>query len=272
MPILELDDGIELLEPLGFNIIALCKPPAEGDATEAWIDHLNFVSGEIEQRPAILVVPFGDLEDATDWAAQNAVKTSYRVVAACYHGAETQLPEIASAIAAALADSNDPALPFNGVKLPGIQAVSDEYKLTFERQEAALRAGVCMIRTGADGTPEIVRAVSTYRVHPDTGEADDLMLDINGALTIDYTRKVIRQELVKQPRRKNTTAERRNVRTTILSQLIKLDDAEILQNVREQANQLTVVSDPTDRYRVNASIPADWVRGMHVIASNLNVY
>lgn len=268
----DLDATIEQIEAFGHTIIALASAPAVGDSTEAWVDHLGFVSGEIEQRPAILVVPFTDIEAAEAFAAQASVETSYRIVAACYHGATNQEAEIAGAVAAILADSNDPALPFNGVKLQGVEAVDTQYKLTFERQERAMKAGVCIITTGHDGKPEILRALSTYRKNPTTGLTDDLMLDINGALTIDYFRKVIRNALAREPRRKNTAANRRNVRSIILAEAIKLDDAEILQNVKERKDELTVTEDATDRYRVNAKIPADWVRGMHVVAATLDVY
>ena len=262
----------ETIAPLGHTIIALSEPPATGAETLAWIQHLESVSDAINQKPAILVIPFSDIEQAEEFAAQSPVETSYRVVCVCYHGAMGEEPELAAAMAAALADSDDPALPFNGVNLNGITPVADEYKLTFERIEAALRKGVCMIQTGADGIPEIVRAISTYRVNPDSGGDDDLMLDINGALTIDYVRLVMRTAASKERRRKNTAAQRRNVRSIILKRLTQLDDAEILQDVRDNADQLTVTADQTDRYRVNAKIPANWVRGMHVIAGTIDVY
>jgi phage tail sheath gpL-like len=174
-------------------------------------------------------------------------------------------------VAAALADSNDPAVPFNGYN-SWIEAVDDQYKLTWERTEAALQAGVCMIQLGADGVPEIVRALSTYKANPDSGDPDDIVADINGALVLDYTRKVVRQAVRKNGRRKNTVRQRKNLRSLILVELLKLDDAEILQNVRERANELRVLEDNTDRSRVNVQIPADWVRGMHVIAATLDVY
>lgn len=260
-----------VIAPLGHTIIALSYAPESVETTQ-WIEHLNSVSDAIEQRPAILVVPFTDIDAAQAFADQAAVKTSYRVVVVCYHGATGQEPELAGAMAAALADSQDPALPFNGVNLNGVTAVSDEYKLTFERMERALNKGVCMIQTGADGVPEIVRAVSTYRINPDSGLADDLMLDINGALTIDYVRKVVRTAASKERRRKNTAAQRRNLRSIFLTEALKLDKAEILQDVKETADQLTVTEDSTDRYRVNARIPANWVRGMHVVATTIDVY
>lgn len=262
----------ETIAPLGHTIIALSAPPAAGADTLTWIDHLNSVSDPINQQPAILVIPFSNVEDAETFAAQAPVETSYRVLCVCYHGAIGEEPELAAAMAAALADSNDPALPFNGVNLNGITPVDDQYKLTFERQESALRAGVCLITTGSDGKPEIVRAVSTYRKNPDTGIDDDIMLDINGALTIDYVRRVMRTAASKERRRKNTAAARRNLRSIFLVEALKLDRAEILQNVEATKDQLTVTEDETDRYRVNAAIPSDWVRGMHVVATTLNVY
>ncbi|WP_336937085.1 phage tail sheath C-terminal domain-containing protein [Acinetobacter modestus] len=261
----------ETIAPLGHTIIALS---AAVDATEAinWATYLNNVSDAIEQRPAILIVPFSNVDDAQAFAAIAPVKTNYRFVAACYNGAFDQVPEIAATVAAALADSNDPAVPFNGYNLAGLKPVDDQYKLTWDRTETALRAGVCMIATGADGVPEIVRAMSTYQANPANGDPDDIVADINGALVLDYTRKVVRQAVRKNGRRKNTVRQRKNLRSLILVELLKLDDAEILQNVRERANELRVLEDKTDRSRVNVQIPADWVRGMHVIAATLDVY
>lgn len=267
-----LKSTIDTIAPLGHTIIALSAPPAASTDTTAWIEHLDFVSGSIEQRPAILVVPFSNIEKAEAFADQAAVKTSYRVVAACYHGAMGQEPEIAAAMAAALADSADPALPFNGVNLGGVTAVDPQYQLTFERIERALNKGVAMIQTGADDKPEIVRAISTFRVNPDSDEDDDLMLDINGALITDYTRKVVRADLNKKRRRKNTAPERRNVRSIVATRLLQLEKAEILENVKDSLDQLIVTQDENDKYRCNVEIPTYWVRGMHVVATTLNVY
>lgn len=267
-----LQSTLDTIAPLGHTIIAVSAPPAAGTDTLAWITHLNSVSDAINQKPAILVVPFADIEAAETFANQASVKTCYRVVVACYHGATGQEAEIAATVAAALADSADPALPFNGYNLEGITPVDPQYQLTFERMERALNAGVAMIQTGADDKPEIVRAISTFRVNPDSGEEDDIMLDINGALTIDYVRKVMRVAANKKRRRKNTAPERRNLRSIFLTEAIKLDKAEILENVEASKDELTVTQDANDKTRSNAAIPAHWVRGMHVVATTLYVY
>ena len=119
----------EVIAPLGHTIIALSSAPDVGVESLDWAEYLNEVSGPIEQRPTILVVPFSNINDAEIFAEQAPVKTNYRFVAACYNGATAQEPEIAASVAAALADSNDPALPFNGVNLLGLKPVEDEVKL-----------------------------------------------------------------------------------------------------------------------------------------------
>jgi phage tail sheath gpL-like len=266
-----LSDTLDAIKAQGHTIIALAAPPAAGAESLAWAQYLEEVSGAIEQRPAILVVPFSDVEAAEDFTAQAAIKTNYRIVAVCYHGATGQEAKLAAAMAAALADSNDPALPFNGVNLTGITPVDEQHKLTFARADAAMHNGVAMIQTGADGVPEIVRALSTYQAHPDTGSPDDLMNDINAALILDYTRQVLRGT-DKKRRRKNTVRERNNVRSEYLVELIKLEDAEILENVRATQDQLTVIQDPNNKAYSIGKIPAHWVRGMHIIANTLDVY
>lgn len=268
---MSLQNTLDVIAPLGHTIIALSAPPAIGADTQAWVDHIELVSGAVEQRGAILIVPFSDIVEAESFAARAPVKTNWRILVACYHGADDQVPQISAAMAAALADSNDPAVPFNGVKL-GLNPVDPQYDLLFERIETALHKGVAMIKTGVDGKPEIVRAISTFQTNPTTGEPDDIMLDINGALVIDYVRKVMRTAARKEPRRKNTVAQRANLRSLFLSEAKKLDDAEILQNVMQRKDELVVLEHPNDRGAAIARIPADWVRGMHVIAAQLDVY
>lgn len=219
----------------------------------------------------MLVVPFSDLTQAEAFAAFAPVKTSYRMVAVCYPGAAGQEPELAASVAAALADSADPAVPFNGVELPGLLPVSPDNALTRTRIEQALHNGVMIVQTGPAGKAEIVRAISTYQQTAE-GEPDDLLLDINGALVLDYVRKVCRQYIRLQPRRKNTARRRRDLRSGLLSLMLKLDDAEIVKHVRERKDGLTVTGDVSDDYRANVRIPADWVRGMHVVATTLDVY
>ncbi|MCA4416717.1 phage tail protein, partial [Acinetobacter baumannii] len=54
--------------------------------------------------------------------------------------------------------------------------------------------------------------------------------------------------------------------------LIQLEDAEILENVRESLDEIVVTPDATDQYRVNVKAPTHLVRGMHVIGTTLDIY
>ncbi|WP_131669835.1 phage tail protein [Psychrobacter pygoscelis] len=256
----------------GHSIIVLDAPiSSEADAND-WVEHLDFVSSKTEQKDAILIVPFTDVDEATAFAAYPAVKSCYRIVAVCYHGAVGFEPELAAGVAATIASEADPALPFNGCKLPNLPVVDGSSRLTKTRIEQALHAGIAMVDVGHDNKPEIVRLISTYQINPVTGQADDLLLDINAALILRYVRRDLRAAAAANPRRKNTAAARRNLRSLFLDRCLKMNDAEILEHVKATKDELTVVQSKLDKTAVDARIPSHWVRGMHVINTTLDVY
>lgn len=256
----------------GHSLIVLDAPIVDEATANSWVEHLDFVSSKTEQNDAILIVPFDDVDEATTFAAYPAVKSCYRIIAVCYHGAIGFEPELSASIAATIASESDPALPFNGCKLPSLPVVDGSLRLTKTRIEQALNDGVAMVTVGHDSKPEIVRLISTYRTNAVTGADDDLLLDINGALVLRYVRRDLRAAVSVNPRRKNTDASRRDLRSLFLDRCKKMDDAEILENVQATKEQLTVMQSATDKTAVDARIPAYWVRGMHVINTTLDVY
>lgn len=262
----------QILAPFGHSIIVLDAPITLEATANDWVDHLNFVSSKTEQNDAILIVPFDDVDEATAFAAFPAVASCYRIIAVCYHGAIGYEPELAASIAAIIASESDPALPFNGCKLPALPVVDGSLRLTKTRIEQALNDGVAMVSVGHDNKAEIVRLISTYRTNAVTGSDDDLLLDINGALVLRYVRRDLRSEVAKNPRRKNTAAARRDLRSLFLDRCMKMDDAEILEHVQATKDQLTVMESKTDKTAADARIPSSWVRGMHVINTTLDVY
>ena len=260
-----------ILQPLGHSIIALSYPITDEATANAWVYHLDFVSSATEQHDAILIVPFGDIDEATTFAQYAKVKSSYRVVAVCYHGATGFEPEIAAGVAAAISAELDPAVPYNGIKLPNLPVVTADKRLTRTRIEQALNKGVAVVSLDSQDDPAIVRLISTYQVDAN-GVPDSLLLDINAALILRYARQDIRTAIQANPRRKNTEATRKDLRSLMLDRCLKMEQAEILQNVTNRQKELTVTQDPYDKSRANARIPADWVRGMHVVAVTLDVY
>lgn len=259
------------LTPLGHSIIALSAPILDEETANAWAVHLDFVSSATEQHDAILIVPFSDIEQAITFANYTAVKSNYRMVALCYHGAVGFEPQLSAGVAATISAEADPAVPFNGCKLPNLPVVTADKRLTRTRIEQALNSGVAVVALDHNDDPAIVRLISTYQVD-NNGSPDDLMLDINASLILRYVRQDIRTAIMANPRRKNTEAQRRDLRSLMLSRCLKLEQAEILQNVTDRQKELTVTADMTDKSRANARIPSDWVRGMHIVAVTLDVY
>lgn len=262
----------KILAPHGHSLIVLDASITDEPTATEWVEHLDFVSSKTEQNDAILIVPFDDVEEATEFANFASVKSCYRIIAVCYHGAIGFEPELSASIAATIAAEADPALPFNGCKLPALPVVDGSLRLTKTRIEQALNDGVAMVNVGHDSKPEIVRLISTYRTNPLTGQADDLLLDINGALVLRYVRRDLRAAVSANPRRKNTDASRRDLRSLFLDRCLKMDDAEILEHVAATKNELTVMQSTADKTAVDARIPSHWVRGMHVINTTLDVY
>ncbi len=265
-----LQDTLDTIVPLGHTIIALAAPITTQLDAAAWKNHLDLVSGQVEQHDAIVIVPFADIDAASTFSAYAEAKSSYRFIAVCYHGT-TQLPELSASIAAALASGSDVAVPFNDIALPALDPVDSTHTLSGTRIEAALRHGVAVVATGADGLPKIVRAITTYQQKPN-GEADDLMLDANAPLTIAYVRIVMRRLLNAQARQKNTVAVRKYLRTLALVKCFELEKAEIMQNVAARQNELTVLPNPNDPTGVIIRIPTNMVRGLHIKDTMLDIY
>lgn len=256
----------------GHSIIALDAPITDEDTANAWVEHLDFVSSRTEQNDAVLIVPFADINKATEFANYTRVQSCYRIIAVCYHGAYGYEPELAAGIAATISAEADPAMPFNELTLPNLPVVGGEHRLTNTRVEQALQAGVAVVSLNHADKPAIVRLISTYRKNAATGAEDDLLLDINGALVLRYVRRVLRDAVRKTPRRKNTVGARRNLRSLFLKECLKLDDAEILENVMASKDELTVEQSKNDKTAVKARIPSHWVRGMHIVDVTLDVY
>ena len=257
---------------LGHSIICLDAPVTlEADA-DALVDYADLVSSATEQNDVLIIVPFSDPAAAATFAAFDSVKTSYRIIAACYPGATGLEPEISVSVAAVISAEADPALPFNGLNLPALPRLPSQFDLLKGEIEALLQSGVAVIAPDFSGKPAIVRLITTYQVDPTTGQDDELLLDANAPLILRYVRRVTRRTIERAPRRKNTRAQRAQLRSELLAEYLKLDDAEILQNVRARQQDLIVTESATDKARANVRVPTDFVRGMHVVAATLDVY
>ena len=233
-------------------------------------DHLDAVSGAIEQRPGV-----GYYAIDTSLASAITLATglnSGRIVGALLRGTRSPSYEIAAALAAVRASESDPARPLNYLPLKGIAAPPEAQRLTRQEQESAMGGnGVPPLQVGPGQQVQIVRAVTTY-VENLAGVPDISLLDVTTIDTLDYTRRAVRERLLLRfPRAKLSTKTPPRVRTEVLDVLNRLERLEILENVAANRSGVIVERDEQDPNRLNIRIPADVVNGLHVIAGRIDL-
>jgi phage tail sheath gpL-like len=250
-----------------YNIIA--TPYNDQTSLQALRDHLDSVSGPLEQRPGTGYYGMtGALADATTLAGNI---NSGRVAGALLRGTRSLPMEVAGAFAGVKAFEEDPARPLNTLSLKGIHAPDVDQRLSRTEQENCLYNGVTPLEVGAGGKVQIVRAISTYMVDAQ-GINDISLLDITSICTLDYVRRACRERVaLRFPRSKLSSKTPPNVRSELYDVLLKLEALEIVENVEEHADKLIVERDLQDPNRLNAAIPTDVVNGLHVFAGRLDM-
>ena len=271
----DIQDALEVVVAENYTIIAtpFNVETVSNPCLSTLKDHLELVSGAMEQRPAIAVYAMaGALADATTLAADI---NSGRIVGAYLRYTAATLRksmpyEIAAAYAAVLAFEEDPAMPLDTLELKGIAVPDIADRLSRTEQEALLHNGVAPIEVVAE-TVQIVRAISTYLVDAQ-GIADPALLDITTIRTLDYVRLACRQRIsLRFPRAKLSAKTPPRVKAELLDVLYKLEDLEIVENVDDNKDGLIVERDLEDANRLNAKIPVDVVNGLHVFAGRIDL-
>ena len=251
----------------GHQIIA---SPFTGDAAlTALRNHLDFVSGPLEQRGAIgVIATTGALADAS---ALSAKLDSGRITAAWYRGSAKLSADIAAAYAAVIASEEDPARPLNTLELKGLDVVDLASRTSRTEQENALYNGVTPLEVAAGDRVQIVRAISTYT--KDAQGVDDVsLLDITTIRTLDYVRRACRERIaLRFPREKLSDRTPSKVRSELLDVLYKLEELEIIEQVEANKAGLIVERDLQDANRLDAKIPVDVVNGLHVFAGRIDL-
>lgn len=232
-------------------------------------DHLDDVSGPLEQRPAIAVYGTNGTLAATT-TLSNGINHG-RILGAFLRSSRSLPIEIASAMASILAFEEDPAMPLNTLELKGLHAPTIENRLTRTEQETLLNNGATPLEVGPGEKVQVVRAISTY-VKDAQGQDDVSLLDITTIRTLDFTRlNCVSRISLRFPRSKLSSRTPALVRSELLDVLFKLEELEILENVSDNADGLIVERDSQDNNRLNAKIPADVVNGLHVFAGRIDL-
>ncbi len=237
-------------------------------------DHLDLVSGPMEQRPGIGVYAHnGALATCTTLTGQ----VNHGRVLCAYLRYTDSTPrkstpyEIAAAMGAVMAGEEDPARPLNTLELKGIAVPGIADRLSRTEQESLLYNGATPIEVGPGETVQIVRTISTY-VHDAQGIDDSSLLDITTIRTLDYVRKACRERVaLRFPREKLSSKTPAKVRAELLDVLLKLEALEIVEQVEANKDGLIVERDARDVNRLDAKIPCDVVNGLHVFAGRIDL-
>lgn len=266
-----IQDALTVAVPEKYDIVAV---PYNNQTALATLEtHLDLVSGPMEQRPGIAVYGMnGAIADATTLSGQ---VNHGRVLCAYLRYTNTQkksMPyEIAAAMAAVIASEEDPARPLDTLDLADIAVPDVAERLSRTEQESLLNNGVAPLEVDSGETVRIVRAISTY-TKDGQGIEDASLLDITTIRTLDYIRKAVRERIaLRFPREKLSSKSPDRVRTELLDVLLKLEELEIVEEVKSNLDGLIVEKDLQDVNRLNAKIPADVVNGLHVFAGRIDL-
>lgn len=263
----DIQDALDEVVSSEYNLIATGY--ADLTSLTALRNHLDLVSGPLEQRPAVGVCGLtGTLAAATSLA--NGVNHG-RILLAHLRGSRSLPLEVGAAQASVMAFEEDPARPLNTLELKNIHAPAIENRLSRTEQESELYNGVTPLEVGPGEKVQIVRAISTY-IHDAQGVDDISLLDITTIRTLDYVRKACRERItLRFPREKLSDRTPKKVKSELLDVLLKLQDLEIVEQVEENKDGLLVERDLQDPNRLDAKIPADVVNGLHVFAGRIDL-
>lgn len=230
--------------------------------------HVNDVSDAIEQRGTIGVFGWrGTLSTGTAFAAK---LNNGRTTCAWYKGAVEANAIIATGYAAQLAFEEDPARPLNTLAIQGLSITPDANWPLFNECNNALYNGLTPL-TVVNNQVQIMRAVSTY-TQSAAGVADPSLLDITTIRTLDYVRRSVKERIaLRFPRDKLSDRLVAKVKSEVLDVLLKLEDAEIIENVEANKAKLILQRPTNDANRLNAVIPADVVNGLHIFAGRIDL-
>jgi len=263
----DIEDALAPVFAEQYHIVV--SPFNDQTSLEALRDHLDNVSGPMEQRPGVGVYGYdGALGSCT---TLSGLVNHGRIVCAYLRGTKSPAYELGAAFAAVMAFEEDPARPLNLLELKGIATPPIDQRLSRTEQENLLYNGTTPLEVGPGEKSQIVRAITTY-IHDPQGIDDISLLDVTTIRTLDYVREAIRQRIsLRFPREKLSSKTPPQVRDQIMDVLEKLEELEIVEEVVANADGVIVERDLQDTKRLNAKIPVDVVNGLHVFAGRIDL-
>ncbi|PJG86216.1 phage tail sheath subtilisin-like domain-containing protein [Conservatibacter flavescens] len=261
----DMTDALASVAGTHYNIIV--SPFVDTDNANALKEHLEAVSAPTAKKPAIGVM---------GWRKTLATGTTFtstlnfeRLTVAWYKGCIEPCALIAAGYAAIIASEEDPARPLNTLAVKGLSLVDDSQIPTWAEYNQALYNGLSPLNI-VNSTVQIMRAITTYTKSA-TGVDDPSYLELGTIRSLDYGRKAIEQRLaLRFGRSKLVKAKTPSaVRSEILDVMYRLENAEIWQSVDANKAKLICTINAQDDTRIDSEVPADVVKGLHVLATKV---
>ncbi|EIS9097162.1 phage tail sheath subtilisin-like domain-containing protein [Salmonella enterica] len=260
-------DALTAVFAAGHQVIAV--PWTDETTLRALREHLAATGDAMEKRGAVGVAGWaGTLATGTTLVGKS---NDGRTTVGWHPGSVCLQAEIAAGYAAVIASEEDPARPYNGLEIVGLDVTPLTSRAGRREQENALHNGLAPLEVGPGDKVQIVRAISTYTKSAN-GTDDPALLDITTMRTLDYARKAWCDRIaLRYPRDKATERNRRGVRSELLDVALKLEEEEIIENVTAMKDALIVDKDEKPG-TFRAQIPCQVVKGLHVIEARIDLY
>lgn len=260
-------DALTAVFAAGHQVIAV--PWTDETTLRALREHLAATGDAMEKRGAVGVAGWaGTLATGTTLVGKS---NDGRTTVGWHPGSVCLQAEIAAGYAAVIASEEDPARPYNGLEIVGLDVTPLTSRAGRREQENALHNGLAPLEVGPGDKVQIVCAISTYTKSAN-GTDDPALLDITTMRTLDYARKAWCDRIaLRYPRDKATERNRRGVRSELLDVALKLEEEEIIENVMAMKDAL-IVDKGEEPGTFRAQIPCQVVKGLHVIAARIDLY
>lgn len=177
--------------------------------------------------------------------------------------------------------TNDPARPFNGLKMVGVLAEPNANRRTITELQTLLTAGIATHFVNRNGDVSLQRIITSYQVNsvdvPDTS-----YLDANTLFTVAYFRKTLRARITTRfPRHKladngtrfgagNAIVTPKIIKAEIVALAQEWEAMGLLEDIDQFKNDLIVERNLTDRNRVDAMLPTNLVNQFHIFAAQIS--
>lgn len=243
--------------------IVLC---ADNEATTitAVKDHLILCENNDMFRYSVFAPSSEDAASQTKLTAFAKSADSDRIFivgAELMNGTDSVEPQItASGLAAAImTETDDPALPMNGVALAGFSGIKRQ--MLESEMKALANAGVTAV-TMEGNTPTVYRLV-TSKLNTD-GTSDAIWQEGTTRFIADYVLESNMDMLrANYKRTKNVQRVLEGIKSDIKINMEKMEGAEIIENWDEST--LTVIKDPNDAYGALVDYEFDVVTPLYTI-------